>query len=84
MPSRIAGTGSYLPAQVLTNHDLARRIDTSDAWIRARTGNAAASPIRSQQTVYDRAQVTECYHPFLGVAETLSQLTYFTTYESRF
>jgi 3-oxoacyl-[acyl-carrier-protein] synthase-3 len=38
MHSRIAGTGSYLPAHVLTNHDLARRIDTSDAWIRARTG----------------------------------------------
>jgi 3-oxoacyl-[acyl-carrier-protein] synthase-3 len=38
MHSRIAGTGSYLPAQVLTNHDLAQRIDTSDAWIRARTG----------------------------------------------
>ncbi|MEP7180877.1 MAG: beta-ketoacyl-ACP synthase III [Betaproteobacteria bacterium] len=38
MPSRIAGTGSYLPAHVLTNHELARRVDTSDAWIRARTG----------------------------------------------
>jgi 3-oxoacyl-[acyl-carrier-protein] synthase-3 len=38
MHSRIAGTGSYLPAHVLTNHDLARRIETSDAWIRARTG----------------------------------------------
>src|SRR6516164_9968658 len=38
MHSRIAGTGSYLPAHVLTNHELARRIDTSDAWIRARTG----------------------------------------------
>ncbi len=38
MHSRIAGTGSYLPAQVLTNHDLARRLDTNDAWIRARTG----------------------------------------------
>ena len=38
MHSRIVGTGSYLPAQILTNHDLARRIDTSDAWIRARTG----------------------------------------------
>src|SRR6516164_3009577 len=30
MHSRIAGTGSYLPAHVLTNHDLARRIETSD------------------------------------------------------
>src|SRR5215468_7016879 len=38
MHSRIAGTGSYLPAHVLTNDDLAKRIDTSDAWIRARTG----------------------------------------------
>ncbi len=38
MHSRIVGTGSYLPAQVLTNHELAKRVDTSDAWIRARTG----------------------------------------------
>lgn len=37
--SRIAGTGSYLPAQVLTNDDLARRgVDTSDEWVRTRTG----------------------------------------------
>jgi len=38
MHSRIAGTGSYLPAHIVTNHDLAKRIETSDAWIRARTG----------------------------------------------
>ena len=38
MHSRIVGTGSYLPAQILTNDDLAKRVDTSDAWIRARTG----------------------------------------------
>jgi len=38
MRSRIAGTGSYLPTRVLSNHDLARRVDTSDAWIRSRTG----------------------------------------------
>jgi 3-oxoacyl-[acyl-carrier-protein] synthase-3 len=38
MPSRIAGTGRYLPAQVLTNEELARRVDTSDEWIRTRTG----------------------------------------------
>jgi 3-oxoacyl-[acyl-carrier-protein] synthase III len=40
MYSRIVGTGSYLPAQILTNNDLARRLDTSDEWIRARTGIA--------------------------------------------
>ncbi len=38
MYSRIAGTGSYLPAKVLTNHDLAKMVDTSDEWIVARTG----------------------------------------------
>jgi 3-oxoacyl-[acyl-carrier-protein] synthase-3 len=34
----IAGTGSYAPATVLTNDDLAKRMDTSDEWIRTRTG----------------------------------------------
>ena len=36
--SRIAGTGSYLPRKVVTNADLAQRMDTSDEWIRSRTG----------------------------------------------
>ncbi len=36
--SRIAGTGSYLPEKVVTNHDLEKTIDTSDEWIRERTG----------------------------------------------
>src|SRR5688572_24093008 len=38
MYSRIAGTGGYLPATTLTNDDLAKRVDTSDEWIAARTG----------------------------------------------
>ena len=36
--SRITGTGSYLPQQVLTNADIERRVETSDAWIVERTG----------------------------------------------
>jgi len=36
--SRIAGTGSYLPSKILTNKDLEQRVETSDEWIRARTG----------------------------------------------
>ena len=36
--SRIVGTGSYLPANVVSNDELARRVDTSDEWIRTRTG----------------------------------------------
>lgn len=38
MYSRIAGTGAYLPEKVLTNFDLEKMIDTSDEWIRTRTG----------------------------------------------
>ncbi|HEY6965909.1 MAG TPA: beta-ketoacyl-ACP synthase III, partial [Burkholderiales bacterium] len=36
--SRIVGTGSYLPATVLSNDELSKRVDTSDAWIQERTG----------------------------------------------
>ena len=36
--SRIIGSGSYLPPNVVTNDDLALRVDTSDEWIRTRTG----------------------------------------------
>jgi len=38
MYSRIIGTGSYLPEKILTNHDLESMVDTSDEWIRTRTG----------------------------------------------
>jgi len=38
--SRIVGTGGYLPARVVTNDELARTVETSDAWIRERTGIA--------------------------------------------
>jgi len=36
--ARIAGTGSYLPKKVVSNQDLEKTMDTSDAWIRERTG----------------------------------------------
>ncbi len=38
--SRIAGTGSFLPPHIVTNDELAARLDTSDEWIRSRTGIA--------------------------------------------
>ena len=38
MYSRIAGTGRYLPARVLTNAELEKMVDTTDEWIRSRTG----------------------------------------------
>jgi len=36
--SVVAGVGSYLPARIVTNQDLSRQVETSDAWIRERTG----------------------------------------------
>ena len=45
--SRIVGTGSYLPPRVVSNDELSKRVDTSDAWIQERTGITAA-PHRRQ------------------------------------
>ena len=36
--SKIAGTGRYLPERIMTNADLEKIVDTSDEWIRTRTG----------------------------------------------
>ncbi len=38
MKTRIIGTGSSAPQNVVTNHDLAKVVDTSDEWIYSRTG----------------------------------------------
>ena len=38
MNTKIIGTGSYVPERVVTNDDLADMVDTSDEWIRTRTG----------------------------------------------
>ena len=38
MSIRIAGTGSYVPDRVMTNADLEKMVETSDEWIRTRTG----------------------------------------------
>lgn len=38
MASRIIGCGGYLPSKIVTNADLEKTIDTSDEWIKSRTG----------------------------------------------
>jgi len=55
--SVILGCGSYLPSQILTNFDLAQKVDTSDEWIVQRTGIherriAAAGETTSQMAVH--------------------------------
>jgi len=53
--SRIAGTGSYLPEKVVTNDDLAKVVDTSDEWIRTRTGIAERRVAAEGQATSDMA-----------------------------
>jgi 3-oxoacyl-[acyl-carrier-protein] synthase-3 len=53
--SRIVGTGSYLPPRVMTNAEFAARLDTSDAWIRERTGIAQRHIAAESQTSSDLA-----------------------------
>jgi 3-oxoacyl-[acyl-carrier-protein] synthase-3 len=54
--SRIAGTGSYLPQQVVTNHDLEKMVDTSDEWIRSRTGIERRHIAAEGETTVDLAE----------------------------
>jgi 3-oxoacyl-[acyl-carrier-protein] synthase-3 len=53
--SRIAGTGSYLPAKVVSNEELSKRVDTSDAWIQERTGIRQRHVADSSQASSDLA-----------------------------
>lgn len=53
--SRIVGTGSYLPEKVLTNDDLAKIVETNDAWIRERTGIGARRMAAPGETTSDMA-----------------------------
>ena len=51
--SRIVGTGRYLPKKVLTNFDLEKMVDTSDEWIRSRTGVERRHAVADGQTTSD-------------------------------
>ena len=53
--SRIAGTGSYLPPRVMLNAEFAQRLETSDAWIRERTGIASRHIADESQASSDLA-----------------------------
>ncbi|HEX2791562.1 MAG TPA: beta-ketoacyl-ACP synthase III [Steroidobacteraceae bacterium] len=56
MFSRIIGTGSYLPETVVTNFDLELRMDTSDSWIRERTGIERRHILPPAQSNVDMAE----------------------------
>ena len=58
--SHVIGCGAYLPKTILTNNDLAKRVDTSDEWIRTRTGirerRVAAPGEKTSDLAFEAAQ----------------------------
>ena len=63
--SKIAGTGSYLPKKILTNAELEKMVDTSDEWIRSRTGIE-----RRHIAADDEATSDLAFHAALGAMES--------------
>lgn len=55
--SRIMGTGSYLPEKTVTNSDLEKILDTSDKWIRERTGICERRVAHENETSCDMAEM---------------------------
>ncbi len=51
--SRIVGTGRYLPERIVTNADLEKIVDTSDEWIRTRTGVERRHVVAEDETTSD-------------------------------
>lgn len=60
MSIRIAGTGSYVPDRVLTNADLEKMVETSDEWIRTRTGIEERRIAAPDQATSDMAYAAGC------------------------
>lgn len=54
--SKIIGTGGYLPERILTNAELERMVDTTEAWIRERTGIRRRHIAAPEQTTCDLAE----------------------------
>jgi len=57
MHARIAGTGRYLPSRILTNKELEVMVDTSDEWIRSRTGICQRHIASEEETVSSMSEI---------------------------
>ena len=88
LQSKIAGIGFYVPEKVVTNHDLAKVMDTSDEWIQERTGiverryaekhkeSTSTMGVKAAKIAIERAGITEKDVDFIIFA-TLSPDYYF-------
>lgn len=68
MTTRIIGTGSYLPETIVTNDDLSKIMDTSDEWIRTRTGIRERHLVKEETTVSMSAEAAKRALQDAGVA----------------
>lgn len=66
--AHIVGWGYYVPSNVVTNHDLAETVDTSDEWIRSRTG-IAQRHVAADATETTASQAAEAARRALEVAD---------------
>ena len=53
LKANITATGKYLPKEVLTNHDMAKLVETSDEWIQTRTGIRERRKVQKGETTVD-------------------------------
>ena len=58
--SRIAGTGGYLPERVMHNKEFEKLVDTSDEWIRERTGIKRRHLAADNETTSDKIGRASC------------------------
>ncbi len=56
MSAVICGTGSYAPAYQMNNDEIAKLVETNDAWIRERTGIRQRHIAKTETTTYMAAQ----------------------------
>lgn len=72
LPVRVCGTGSYLPEEVILNEHFASYLDTSDEWIRSRTGIRArrrAAPDECTSTMASKAALAAIEDAGLAVSD---------------
>ncbi len=86
LPVRIAGLGAGLPSRIVTNDDLADELDTSDAWIRTRTGIAqrhVAAPHEATSDLAAAAGKAALADAGLGIADVTTVLVATTSPDHR-
>ena len=87
MFSRIAGTGHHVPERVLTNADLEKMVDTTDEWIRTRTGierrriaaddeTTATLSLHAARKAMEAAGVTGADIDFIAIGTTTPDLVF--------